>query len=353
MPRCRIMSVNERAASPSSIGRASSLRIATALALAAAFLPAPTVHAESRVERVRRDTEWLASFPSRVVGSSGHARAMRELERRLDDLPGVRVWKHDFPVLMPKVLRADLTLADGPMRGTHRVYPLWPASVRLHSTPDPDPSREGEPGEGIAGALVYVGKATPRELRPKSLRGNIAVMEFASRDGWMTAYNMGARAVVLLGAERESTLDAQTHLTQLPINVPRYYVPPGGLAGALRSGRASSARVVCRMEWAEARSRNFYALVMPKERGEPRRAVAVAAPVDSMSIVPELAPGAESAVDAAVALEALRRLSENRPARPVVFAFVDCYAVDQLGVREMLAALAVTPAERKYLDDEK
>ena len=58
-----------------------------------------------------------------------------------------------------------------------------------------------------------------------------------------------------------------------------------------------------------------------------------------------LAPGADRAIDAAFALNALRAFAADVPKRPVLFCFVDADGLNQLGVRQMFAMLNVTPEE--------
>ncbi|MFW6107605.1 MAG: FtsX-like permease family protein, partial [bacterium] len=218
------------------------------------------------------------------------------------------------------------------------VYPLWPAGVRLHSTPK----------GGISGKLVYVGEGEPGKGRGKlparSLRGQIAVMELAGARHWADAYNLGARAILFLGRGDETIDDLHTQLVPIPVHVPRYYLPPGDLADALREGTIDRGTVRCRMRWSEVTATNLYALA-PAARPGGERAVCVAVPFDAGGVIPEQAPGADRAVDVALALRALEHFAENPPSRPILFAFIDGYAINQRGLREMLVALAADRTE--------
>ena len=46
-----------------------------------------------------------------------------------------------------------------------------------------------------------------------------------------------------------------------------------------------------------------------------------------MSVVPDLAPGADNAVDAALLLSLLEYFAGNRPARGLLFVFVDTFLI--------------------------
>lgn len=279
--------------------------------------------------------QWLAGFPTRLPGTPGHDQASRELLEKIRSVAGVRTWVQPFSVVVPETEKAELTVDDGPFRGAHRVYPLWPASARLHTTPE----------EGLRGRLVYVGQGTCDRLPARTLRGQIAAMEIGGGFNWQAVYNFGASAILLLGSDDLTQAVAHSHLTRIPLNVPRFYLPDGPLARELR-GAERTGRLYCRARWKEAAAQNLYALVPPAAGAPAGPAIAILAPYDSVSIVPELAPGADAAVDACVALNLLRHFARHPPARPLLFAFVDGYVVNQLGVREMLAAVAVTPEKR-------
>ena len=314
----------------------------TILALAAWVQPRPAAADDTfALSQVREDTEWLASFESRMPGTAGHDQARGELLEKIQAIPGIRMWVHPFSVIVPQTKEATLTVSSGPWKGAHPLYPLWPALVRPNTTP------EG----GIEGRLVYVGKAAVSDLPARSLRGQVAVMEMTGGGGWMTAYNAGARAILLLGSPEESYADATSHLYALAINVPRFYIPDGPLAAALRKGEVEAGRLVARVDWVEAEATNVYALVPRRAEAPPRRAIAVGVAWDSLGVAPDLAPGADAAVDAATALNALRYFAQHPAEQPLLFVFADAYGLNQRGVREMLAALAVPPSERE--DDVK
>jgi len=327
------------------------------LCLAVMLASAAGLAAEGRsfVDSVREEAEWLSGFPTRVVGM----RLMDEQHRdvvfeqllaKVQAVPGVRIWTQSFKLVMPQVLRAELTIRGGRLDGPHRIYPIWPACGRLNTTPE----------DGISGRLVYIGRGTPGKLPahlPASLDGQIAVMEISGRRNWMAAYNAGATAFLILGSPTMTQPDAEAQLMGIPVNVPRFYVPDGDLADALRTGKAAEGRLYCKAEWAEATATNIYALVNPAERPkalENQQAFVIGVPYDSMSVIPELAPGADGAVNVAVALNLLRYFAGHPTARPVLFAFTDAYAVNHRGVCEMLGAFASVPKDSEsHLKDDK
>lgn len=311
-----------------------------ALIMVVAVMASP-IHA-SLAPQIKQDTEWLCSQASRQVGSEGHDHTLQQLLTELQAIGGIHLWTHDFTLLVPEVVKAELEISEDGSSEKHRVYPFLPASVRLNSTPK----------EGISGELVYVGKGSPAELPARSLRNQIAVMEMAGAWSFVEAHNSGAEAVVLIGSATDNFNFFEPHLFRMPINVPRFYVPPGALAERLRSGNRTKARLLSDCYWREATATNIYVLVKGSEGSEPQQAIVIAVPFDSMSLVPELSPGADAAVDVAFALNLIRSFAKDPPARPVVFAFLDAFGNHSRGMREMLLALCVAPDDRKDFDNE-
>ncbi len=298
------------------------------------------------LQRVQSDTRWLDGYGSRQVGTASHARVQQDLLAAVQQLaqnPGaqpsaaVRVWTDEFEVVAPIDEETFLELSDGPMSGRHPIRPLWPDVVRLNTTP----------AEGIRGRLVYIDDAAYEHLPARGLRGQIAVMEISSYEAYRRAFDFGASAVLLL----ESPTPFRPLPSQQALYKPRYYVPEGPLAQALRAGSASSARIVSRGRWETVTARNIYVGLTPADTRETSPLV-VAVPYDSMSLVMGDAPGADAALDCATALNLLRDAARTPP-RPLLFGFVDAYHLNQSGMRRMAATLNLTPSEPTRQDYEQ
>ena len=332
------------------VGRRERVRIVLKLAhsfvavllLLAAASGAFALETNGLASDVQTATGWLAAGPSRVVGMPEHDAVVKRLQEEIRALPGVTVWTQSFPVAMPLVSEATLTVTGSSAAGRHVVHPLWPAGARLNTTPP----------EGIDGELVYVGPGGFADIPVQRLRGQIAVMEMAGGANWQTLFAAGARAVVLLGAAGDTYEAAGTHLAPIPVNFPRFYVPDGELARALRIPSLAHGTLVARAAWREVQAVNTFALV-GRSSGGREPALCIAVPMDAMSVVPGLAPGADAAVDAALALTLLRRWAAAPPSRPVLFAFVDAFAEDEAGMREMLLALGTLLETRAAMQQEE
>jgi len=286
------------------------------------------------------DLKALAKPASRLVGSPGYYESAAYIESQLKAIPNIEWKKHAYSVMVPVTQSATLSMAGG--AAPINVYPFWPAQVRLNATP----------AEGITGNLVYVGGQDYSNFKPKSLAGQIAVLEAKDAQAWTTASYFGARAVVILGSPDVTNADLRLMEVLLPINVPRFYLPQGASADAIRAGRMSAAVTLkASANWERKTAYNYYALVKgatarPADwdpSSNPPGALCITAPFDASGLVPDLAPGAGQAVQAAAALSMLRDFAAKPLPRPVLFAFTGGDTLNYRATREMFMALSDVP----------
>jgi hypothetical protein len=312
------------------------------------------------LSRVQSDTKWLNDFGTRQIGTEAHARLQDELLAKLKAVPGVKVWTDEFPVVVPSYEKTTLTVSGGAVNGAHDIYPLWPDVARLNTTPL----------EGIEGRLIYVGHASFDQLPAHGLQGQIAVMEMSAYEDYRRVFDHGAAALILLGSDKAG----KPLPTTQSLFKPRYFVPAGPLADALREGKAPAGMIVCKGRWKTVTARNIYVAVKPsddwyeqlkqqlrednpeadEEALEEKYQAAIypysiVAPYDSMSRVYGVAPGADAALDCAIVMNLLRDVTADAP-RPLLFGFVDSYHINQIGMRRMAAMLMVTPDGRTRKD---
>ena len=249
-------------------------------------------------------------------------------------MPNVQWRRHDFSLVVPFTESATLTPAGKPAVD---VYPFWPAAVRVNATP----------ADGVTGTLVYCGDADLKRVTPATVNGQIAVVETTAGPNWPTLVNLGARAILVLGSAETNNVDLRAHDLPVPVNFPRFFVPPGPLADDLRHGRvAGPATVRARVTWRAMPAYNYYALVRGSTPagGPPSSAVAVTVPYDSSSLVYDVGPGASQALQAAEGLAVLRDLTRRPPARPVLVCFTGGDGVAFQASRRMHMALSEVPA---------
>ncbi len=282
------------------------------------------------VERVRSDTAWLSGYETRQIGTESHRKVQEDLLARVRDIAGIEVWTQEFSVIVPVEEESYLEVADGALEGRYPIYPFWPEGVRLNNTPR----------AGIRGRLVYIREGDFSDIPARGLRGQIAVMEMSGQQNYRRAFDFGAEAVLFLASE---TVGKPLYSNQ-SLYKPRYYIRDERAVEALREGAISRGRLFSRSDWERVTAQNIYAGVVP-EGSEGEAPYVVVAPYDAMSRVMGIAPGADVALDASIVLNVLRDQAKN-PTRPLLFAFVDAYHINQLGMRKMSAMLGLPRGER-------
>lgn len=297
------------------------------------------VLADDFISGVQEATSRLAEHESRVPGTTGHDAAIDEIIGILKTIGGTKTWVDSFPVVVPVYEENRLVIREGDLAGNHTVYPLWPSLSQLNLTPK----------DGFDGDFVYVGSGSPGEIPPQSVRGQIAVMEFSGGKNWVTVASYNPAAILLLGSADETILHAHEHILYMPVQMPRFYVPEGLLAKELRAGNVSTGTLSVRGEWREVAARNIYTLVPAREGTPPAKAFVIGVVGDAMSMVPGHCPGADAAVDVGLAMELVKEFSQNPPARPVLFTFLDAWGIYHLGTREMFSTLCVSPEAKEDL----
>ena len=284
--------------------------------------------------------KWIAARV-RTPGTEGYEQTAAYIEKQIAALGDkVEFRKHDFSVMVPVTHSASL---DIPAGGQIKVYPFWPAGIRLNATPN----------EGITGRLVYAGEGKINQIRPKDIDGQIAVVESAASSNWQQLALFGAKAIVVLGGDSVNNADLRTHDTVIPFNLPRFFLPDGDFAKKLRQG-AITGEVMLRAtaDWEPKTAHNYYVVIKARPAAAaPNPADMLSVPYDAGGLVPDLAYSASQAVQTASGLAIMREFANNPIRRPVVIFFSGADSIQMLGTRQMFMALGdVPPTWQRELD---
>jgi hypothetical protein len=290
---------------------------------------------------VQAKIEALRGIQTRMSGTEGCEKAADYLMARFKQIGLTRVTAHPFDVIVPVTKYCRMALGAG--REAVEIYPLWPNWVRTCTTPGP-----------IECPVVYVGQGRSRDLNGLPIRGSIVVMEHNTGAAWQWIASLGPRAFIFVEPRgREATRGhAEKKFLRDPLHMPRFWVPATGKASgaaalvrrvveaqkrclAERSKGADPAadkhllrgRLDCRVDWEVRRARSILGLLegttATADRGN---FVAYTAHYDSMSIAPDLAPGADEACSIAALLRLAEHLKANRGPENVLFiAFAGHY----------------------------
>jgi hypothetical protein len=319
------------------------------LALLAALSAAPSPADELDPSRYAAAVAALTRAPHRLAGTPEGAAAGDFLERELRALKGeVFVQRFTFP-------QQDLGECHLEFGGKKLpLLPLAPNGLQASVTP----------ASGIEGPIVDLGDGGDAAFDGRDLRGAIALASFRSEGALQRAFQLGARAIIFLGAEGDDRFTLPRKRSYASVDLPRFYL---AAETARKEGLPAAAhgRVTSRVEWTKRSGRNLFlwipgsAPAFQKGEGE---YVILSAPYDSEGIVPWLSPSPGEAANCAALLEVARRYAAAPPRRSTLVAFFDNHANFLEGGRQFYAAFRRSfpvlikdplPVRRRYAAEER
>ncbi|MEZ0326270.1 MAG: M28 family metallopeptidase, partial [Fimbriimonas sp.] len=272
-----------------------------------------------RIERIRQDLDQVASLGSRLAGSEGEARTFAFVESRFRELGFKNIHRDNFEIVVPDP-NSHGTIKIG--KATVEVFPLWPNLVRT-STCD------------VRGQLVYGGDGSLEALKGKKLEGAIAVLEMRAGATWKNAAKLGASAVIFLEPDSVTRGDVETKFSAVPIDAPRFYLPLKQAAPILNGAlKGEIVTLKCRQAWVKRQSANLIAELPGTDGAVKDETIELMAFADAISIVPGIAPGAESIGGIGGLLEAARVLKDQPRRRPMRFILSGAHYLSLQGSRE-------------------
>ncbi len=282
--------------------------------------PAPPFD-RSRIEETLR---ILTSDESRMPGSVGSSNAFEHIRAELGEILGTnRVVVQEFDVTVP-VPDAPGRLQVGGM--DLEVDALWPNAGVPPKTPR----------EGIEGPLIYAGSY--EDLDGTDVEGGILVQDFADGDFWVRVAGLGIRAVVFLPPRVVERTEMERALLSAPLDYPRFMLRRADRAEELRQAarRGERARLWGGSHWETVTAHNVIGLLPGSDPDHANERVILSAYYDAVSVVPNRAPGAEAAGNAAALLETARQFAEDPPARTVLFVFTDAHFLGMSGAANFI-----------------
>ena len=273
--------------------------------------------------RLQKDINALTALPSRVPGTPGNRAAAAYVQNRFTQIGLSQVRADEYFVTTPVTKSATVSVGGQDLK----VLPVYPNQVVASTTPV----------AGISGPLVYVGQGKVADFNGKKIEGSIAVLDFNSGMNWITAIDLGARAIIFLEPQQSNRGEAERKFTFLPVEVPRYYAP-AATAAAIRAAEGQEANLKSLVVWEKMPVKNVLGF-LPGRNAPAKKAntLIVNAYYDSMSVVPDLAPGAEAAGNLASFFELAARLKANPPSYNVLFVANGSHHMALAGARNFIA----------------
>ncbi|MEI6502739.1 MAG: M28 family peptidase, partial [Armatimonadota bacterium] len=228
---------------------------------------------------------------------------------------------------------------------SYELSSLWPNHVRSCQVPT----------AGLSGPVLYVGRGGLADFNGKNTSGAIILMDFNTQQNWLNAPLLDAAAVVFIEPVGMTRGEAEMKFLRAPVNMPRFYIRGGEasevlarVAGGDTKGTIRSAQPIA---WQNTVNRNIIGILPGKDPDLKSEAIILEAYYDSASMVPRLAPGAESATGIATMLEMARLFKANPPARTVIFLACSGHYQALAGAREFEALWGREPRKANNRND--
>ena len=195
--------------------------------------------------RLRATVELLASQGSRISGYPGADRAAEYVFEQFAQSDLQQVVRQEFPVTVPIDRGAQLQLVESGEQLS--LFCLWPNQVRTPTLPP----------EGLRAQMIYGGLGTYREFDGHELLGQVVLMEFNSRNHWLRAASLGARAIVFIEPEETTWNQATDKFSTVPLDIPRFWINrQEGLALRRRLANGElEVQLTGRMDWEQRPAR--------------------------------------------------------------------------------------------------
>ncbi|HPD31388.1 MAG TPA: ABC transporter permease [Phycisphaerae bacterium] len=277
-------------------------------------------------ERFEEDHGRICSFGSRFAGQPGCEQTAAYIESEMKAAGVSRIWRRPVELVVPVTDHADLAVNDEP---PVPIDPLWPNGANPCVTPP----------EGFTSEAVYIGEGELEALPVDRLSGRIAVMEFNTGDRWQYAAMHGALAVLFLRPQDTSWTQANGKYMYASVPFPRFYVNDAALSDRLRRDGSLKLTVRSLVRWQRRTVDNLIGYIPAAERGDGQAVAVLHSRYDAACAVPDLAFGAEQAINPAVLLQLVRGLAARPPAYGVLAVFTCGDTFELAASRQLMKSL--------------
>jgi len=286
-------------------------------------------------ERIRTYIERFSSAQSRMTGYQGCEDALALIQQELERIGLTDNEVQEFPVSSPIVKKAVLQAETDRGIVTVPLHPLWPNLARTCQT-GPD---------GISGLLADAGRGDDDDLEGKVIKDRIVLMDWDSRSEWLNVPEFGGKVTIFRANDLGDGFTAREKLLTIPADFPRFYVTKEFFAVLdYLLTNETEVTIHCDMEWERVTARNLLVRASgPEDNSEvtdrDKQSLVFNAYYDSISIVPDLSPGAEQSSGAATLLELAHFLSGKEFDRPIYLLFTGGHGQSLSGMTHFVRTL--------------
>ncbi len=264
----------------------------------------------SELSDIQKFVDAYASFGSRFTGYEGYYRAvnftLNELKKLKAEGVPINIEIYEFNVTIPYNKLTYIKIHDS--NKIIDAYSLYPNLVALGGA------------KNLTGKIIYVKDGNFKYINGKDITNSIVLMDFNSGKKWINLVSLGAKAIIFIAPEDTTRIEAEKKITLTPLDVPRLYIDSHNaqaLIEAANKGSTISITNICMWKLVKA----YDIIVKYNGTENTKNPILITAHLDTISIVPRLAPGAEEAVNPSILLSFIRQLKNSRPKYSIWFIF--------------------------------
>src|SRR6266568_54442 len=213
---------------------------------------------------------------------------------------------------------------------TFAIHPLWPNLVRTSQLPK----------AGLRAPLIYAANGSLKEFNGRDVANSVVLVEFNSSSNWLNAARLGAKAVIFIEPDQTMRGEAESKFLSIPVSVPRFWISKrdaATLTAELQRPATPMALLKCDMQWESRPASNIVGQITGSDPVMKNQIIVLEGYFDSMSIVPDMAPGAENACGIAALLELARTFKKFPPKRTVWFLATNGHFIGLQGIKQYLS----------------
>jgi hypothetical protein len=267
------------------------------------------------------------SHPSRIVGYPGADAAATYVRRKFEEIGLENIREEEFKVTVPMVREAGTLQVNG---RTFQIHPMWPNLVRTSQLPK----------NGLHAPLIYAGDGSLKEFNGREVKDSVVIVEFNTISNWLNAPRLGARAVIFVEPDQTMRGEAESKFLSIPVDVPRFWISKrdaATLSADLARPQTPTAVLKCDMKWEARPAKNIFAQITGTDPVMKDQVIVLEAYYDAMSVVPGMAPGAESACGIAALLELAKTFKKYPPKRTVWLLATSGHFIALQGIKQYLS----------------
>ncbi|MCX7705444.1 MAG: M28 family metallopeptidase, partial [bacterium] len=282
---------------------------------------------------LQKHLHYFTSLSSRLSGTPENNQAAEYIIKAFQSAGIKNIMTEEFFAVIPVQEYANLTVENRKIP----LESLWPNSIRTCTTPP----------EGITGKLLYCSGTDLKSLSGKEISGSIVIMDFNTDSLWLDIASLGARAILFIEPHEMNRKEAEKKFSSVPLNIPRFYVRKQYATDLIEiANQSTNVTVNAKVLWKKLPAKNIFAMIEGKDPALKKEIILIQSFYDSISVVPTIAPGAESACGISALLELANYFSKNPPRRTIIFLataghFQSLQGISEFVLRHMRTASQV------------